>query len=130
MTECGRLPGPGMPVMSVGEFGALVRREGRKRSAMTTCITCWETAARHQVVSWAADPVGVMGREVGWARTWAPGVVRDDPAARLFETELRAIAELISRHADEFAGLVAGIAAAPSLGDRRREKRKASWLSS
>lgn len=126
LTECGKLPGPQMPVMTVTEFITKVKREGQQRSAKTTCMTCWSTAGRHHVVSWGADPVGVMHREVGWARTWTPGVVRDDPTARLFHTELIAIAELISRHREEFDGLVEGIAAAPSLGDRRRKNRRAS----
>jgi hypothetical protein len=124
LTECGKLPDPGMPLLTVPEFVAKVKREGQMRSSKTTCMTCWTTAARHHVVSWDADPVGVMAREVGWARAHAPGWARDDdPTALLFRNELLAIAELITRHQEEFAGLVEGIGDAPSLGDRRRGKR-------
>jgi len=122
LTECGKLPAGGMPVITVTAFIAKVKREGKQRSSMTTCMTCWSTAARHHVISWDTDPVGVMMREVGWARTFTPGVVRDDPTARLFLAELRAIADLIARHREEFDGLVDGITSAPSLDDRRRSK--------
>jgi len=126
LTECGKLPDAGMPVLTVTEFAAKVKREGKQRSALLTCMTCWSTAATRQGVSWGADPVGVMAREVGWARTLMPGVIRDDPTARLFRDELLAIAELISRHREEFDGLVAEIAVTPRLGDRRRQgKRRA-----
>lgn len=124
LTECGKLPGDGMPVMTITEFAAKVKRLGQQRASMSTCMTCWSTASRRQAVSWEADPVGVILREAGWARTWAPGVTRDDPTARRFHTELLAIAELISRHRDEFEGLVDGITAAPSLDDRRRDSRR------
>jgi len=123
LTECGKHPDGGMPVLSVPEFVAKVKREGKQRSAMTTCMTCWNTAVRHSVTSWGADPVGVMMREVSWARTFTPGTVRDDPVARLFRDELIAIAELVSRHREEFDGLVESIAVTPRLGDRRRQRR-------
>jgi hypothetical protein len=123
LTECGKLPADGMPVLTVPEFVAKVKRQGQQRASMSTCMTCWNTAQRHHT-SWDADPVAVISREAGWARTWSPGVIRDDPTARLFHTELLAIAELISRHRDEFDGLVDGIGAAPSLDDRRRDRRR------
>ena len=119
LTECGKFPGDGTPVMTVPEFAAKVKREGQQRAAYTMCMTCWSTAVRHRAVSWEADPVGVIAREVSWARYGIAGAIRDEPTARLFRDELLAIEELISRHREEFTGLVAGIAAAPSLGDRR-----------
>jgi hypothetical protein len=124
LTECGKLPDAPMPVLTVGEFIAKVKREGKQRSAMTTCMTCWHTASRHAVTSWEADPMGVLDREISWARAWR-GEIRDDPTARRFRDELLAIEELIARHRAEFDGLVTGIAAAPSLGDRRRKGGRA-----
>ena len=123
LTECGKHPDAAMPVLSVAEFVAKVKAQGKQRSAMTTCMTCWGTAVAHSVASWDANPVGVMAREVSWARPWR-GEVRDDPSARLFRYELIAIAELISRHPDEFAGIVAGLAEAPRLDDARRSRRR------
>lgn len=65
LTECG-LPSEGHPVMSREDFIAKVKREGRQRSAMTTCMTCWNTATQHP--SWQEDPVGCISREVQWNR--------------------------------------------------------------
>lgn len=123
LTECGKHPATGMPVMSVPEFVAMVKRLGKQRASLQVCITCWNTAVRHSVTSWEADPVGVIAREASWARTIWPGVVRDDPAARLFRDELIAIAELIARHREEFDGIVVGLAEAPRLADARRKRR-------
>jgi hypothetical protein len=126
LAECGKLPEPGMPVMTLAEFIAAVKRDGKQRTSLFTCMTCWTTADRHQGVSWEADPLGVIAREVGWARYAVTGAIRDEPTARLFHTEQLAIAELISRHREEFDGLVAEIAVTPRLGDRRRQgKRRA-----
>lgn len=124
LTECGKHPDAGMTVMSVIEFIAMVKKLGQQRASLQTCITCWTTACRHKVTSWGADPVGVVAREVSWARTMRPGVVRDDPSARLFRDELVAIAELIARHPEEFGNLLAGLAEAPRLADARRRKRR------
>lgn len=126
LTECGKHPDAAMPVLAVADFVAKVKREGKQRSAMTTCMTCWDTAVRHSVTSWEADPVGVMAREVSWARTYTPGAVRDDPAARLFRDELVAMAELVSRHPGEFAGNISGLAEAPRLADARRRRRRSA----
>ncbi len=118
LTECGKHPDAGMPVMTLDEFAAKLKREGQQRSAMTTCMTCWHTAVRYRSVSWAASPVAVIAREAAWGRDWN-GEIRDDPSARLFRDELIAITELISRHREEFDGLVESIAVTPRLGDRR-----------
>jgi hypothetical protein len=126
LTECGKEPAPGMPVLSLEEFAAKVKAQGQQRSALTTCMTCWATAARHQATTWAASPVAVIAREASWARTWQPGVVRDDPVARLFRDELLALAELVARHPAEFAGIVAGLAGASRLDDARRRRRRSA----
>jgi hypothetical protein len=125
LTECGKDPAPGMPAMSLEEFAAKVRAQGKQRSALTTCMTCWATAARHQATTWAASPVAVIAREASWAAAgyWLPGAVRDDPVARLFRDELLAVAELVSRHRAEFDGIVSGLAGAARLDDARRRRR-------
>jgi hypothetical protein len=126
LTECGLHPATGMPVLTVPGFVAMVKHLGQQRASLQVCMTCWHTAVRHNIVSWESDPVGVMAREVSWARTHLPGVVRDDPTARLFRDEMLAVAELITRHRDEFAELVAGLAEAPRLADRRRNRRRSA----
>jgi hypothetical protein len=112
--------------MSVAELAAMVKRLGKQRASLQVCMTCWNTAVRHQVTSWDADPVGVIAREVSWARHWHPGEIRDDPSARLFRDELAAIGELIARHREEFGQLIAGLAEAPRLADARRKRKSAS----
>jgi hypothetical protein len=126
LTECGRLPGPETPVLSLEDFVRKVKALGKTRTSMTTCITCWTTAARWQASRWETDPVGVMVREIDRARTVVPGQVRDNPAARLFRDELVALAELAARHHEEFAGLVAGVQAAPRLAEARQKRRRAA----
>jgi hypothetical protein len=131
LTECGKLPGGPAPVLTLHEFVAKVKRDGKQRTSLQTCMTCWSTAARYQAVSWEASPVDVIAREVNWSRASAwpigTGGVSDKPTARLFRDELLALAELVSRHREEFDGLVQGIADTPSLADRRRQgKRRAS----
>lgn len=92
-TECG-LPTARHPVITRDEFLAKVKTQGQRRSAMTTCMTCWDTAMRHP--SWQENAVGCIYREVA-------GHHRDGGQ---FERELKAIAALISRHADEFLELL------------------------
>lgn len=92
LTECG-LPSVGHPVITRERFIEKVKEQGKQRSAMTTCMTCWDTAMRHP--SWQQDPVLCISREVQWNR-------RDG----LFKRELRAIAALIVRHRDEFDELL------------------------
>jgi hypothetical protein len=123
LTECGKPPADGAPTLTHAEFAAQVKREGQRRASKSICMTCWDTADRHRGTSWEADPLGVLSREIGWARYFT-GHVRDDPAARRFHTEVLAIAELIDRHRDEFDGLVAGLGEATSLDDRRRQGRR------
>jgi hypothetical protein len=124
LTECGKTPGPGVPAMSLEQFAAKVKAQGKQRSALTTCMTCWETAGRHQATSWATSPVAVIAREASWARTWQPGVTRDDPVAQLFRDELLALAELVSRHREEFDAVIAGLGSAARLDDARRRRRR------
>lgn len=124
LTECGKLPGDGMPVLTKHELAARIKRDGQQRTSLQTCMTCWATASRRRAVSWEVSPVEVIAREASWAQTFNPGEVRPDPAAIRFRDELLAIAELVSRHREEFDGLVQGIAATPSLADRRRQGRR------
>jgi hypothetical protein len=127
LTECGILA-DGKPVLTREAFIAKVKAQGQKRSSMTTCMTCWSTAANHLGVSWETDPVGVMYRDTGRARHSAryaaagtadsapPGVVR-------VRDELLAIAELIARHRGEFGVILDGLGETVRLGDRRRKRR-------
>ena len=126
LTECGMLT-DGKPVLTRDEFAAKVRTQGQRRSAMTTCMTCWQTAASHRG-TWDTDPVAVMGREMVRARGWSPGAVRNDPAAVRVRDELLAIAELIGRHRDEFGTILDGLGETVQLGDLRGRRRSGRIL--
>jgi hypothetical protein len=128
LTECGLLA-DGKPVLTRDAFVAKVKAQGQKRSAMTTCMTCWSTAASHPAV-WDTDPVGVMYRDTGHARHAAryaaAGSADRAPAAVMrVRDEMLAIAELIGRHRDEFDAILGGLGETVRLGDRRRKIRRA-----
>ncbi|MEN6546607.1 MAG: hypothetical protein ABFE07_11230, partial [Armatimonadia bacterium] len=46
LTECG-LPSVEHPTISVEEFIAKVKRDGKQRASYSTCMTCWNTAKRY-----------------------------------------------------------------------------------
>jgi hypothetical protein len=126
LTECGILAG-GKPVLTREAFIAKVKAQGQKRSSMTTCMTCWSTAANHPG-TWETDPVGVMERDTGRARhsaRYAAAGVTDASgmAAVRVRDELLAIAELIARHRGEFGVILDGLGETVRLGDRRRKRR-------
>lgn len=108
-TECG-LPTAGHPVITRDEFIAKVKRLGQQRSAMSTCMTCWNTAQRWP--TWGQDPVAMMRRET---QMW-----KGDPRLR---DELVAIAALIEAHRDEFDGLLTGLGQTSRLDEARRARR-------
>ena len=118
LTECGKLPSPAMTVLSLEELTGRIRRLGKTRVAMTTCIICWNQAITGGA-SWADDPVKVISREAMWARFSARG----DPVARTFRLELYALAELARRHGGELAAILAGLDQAPLLDQARRQRR-------
>ena len=123
LTECGHLPDGDTPVLGREEFITRLKKWGQARTSLTTCMTCWQTASRHPS-TWETSPVTVMAREAGRAvaRDYPPAPVRDDPASRQIHLELLALAELVGRHREEFRGIVAGLEAAPSLDDARRNR--------
>lgn len=90
---------------------------GDYRTMMTTCVTCLRTARRWD--DWGADPCSAIGREVEWeTRFWATS-----KRGHRLRDELRAIALLIARHSEEFAGLVRGLANAVDLSTERTERK-------
>lgn len=127
LTECGHLPDDKAPVLGREEFAARLKKWGQARTSLTTCMTCWQAVDRHQLATWEASPVAVMYREAERARHrgWPAGASRDDPVSRQLHLELVALAELASRHREEFQGIVTGLEAAPSLAERRRQRRRA-----
>ncbi len=124
ITECG-LPLEGHPVITRDEFLAKVKSQGQQRSAMTTCMTCWQTARRHP--SWDENPVLSIIREA--RRFEYPAMAEKhgfEGGAKLasFRDELLAIAVLIEAHREEFDELVSGIGDTVQLDAARRAKRR------
>lgn len=107
-TECG-LDIEGRPVLTRDEFVAKVKTQGQQRSAMSTCMTCWNTAQRWP--SWDVDPAGCVARDTsGW---------RNSPE---FGEELRAIALLIEAHPDEFRATMDGLRSAVPIKALRQAR--------
>ena len=120
ITECG-LPVAGHPVITRDAFTAKIRAQGQQRAAITTCMTCWSSASRNR--PWSESPVESLAREAErhvWAsasRSWHPDTDR-------FRDELLAIAELISRHEDEFGAIVGSLGDTVRLDSARAQRRQ------
>jgi pterin-4a-carbinolamine dehydratase len=100
-------------VISRTEFVAKVQRLGPRRAALTTCLTCFETAQRWP--TWEVDPCRRIAREVRSADWKQDTQLRD---------ELTAMAELISRHRPEFDSILASLGETVRLADHRRKVRR------
>lgn len=111
LTECGKLADR-YPSITFDAFTTKVRGQGQTRAAMSTCMTCWNTATRYQ--PWAVDPVDALRRELHGMRT-------DTDALR---HELWAIAAIIDAHRDEFDGYLHGLQQTTDLTARRLAKRR------
>jgi hypothetical protein len=118
-TECGHNAAEfaAARLITRDQFVAKVNRQGKQRAAMSTCMTCWQTAQRHY--DWAHSPSSVLAREVNKATYWRVG--EDEP---LIDRELRAMAALIEAHRDEFDGYLAGLGETTSLAERRRMRSR------
>ena len=123
ITECGKRVA-GQPVITRDAFLAKVRSQGKQRSAMTTCMTCWNTAASHP--SWDENPVASLVREARqfeFAR-WEGTFGGESAKTVTFRDELLAIAALIDAHRDEFDDLLSGLRDTVRLDEKRRERRR------
>jgi hypothetical protein len=68
LTECGKRIIDVASCVTRDEVIAKVKKQGKQRAAMSTCMTCWQTTARHR--DWAASPCDVIARwleKVSWA---------------------------------------------------------------
>lgn len=97
LTECGRPAGNFDPryVLSRADAVARFRQQGHRRSFELFCMTCLDTVNRWP--TWEKDPARTLSRHLG-----GYGRGRDDR----IDDELRALAELVDRHRDEFDALL------------------------
>jgi hypothetical protein len=118
MTECG-LPFAGHPVITRDEFIAKIKRLGKQRTSMTTCMTCWSTADRWE--PWDQDPVACIQRETYGTRMFRTA---GHPEHDRFRDELVALAELVGRHRDEFDTILSSLGDTVRLDDARQQRRR------
>lgn len=110
-TECGRLPAEVKgSILTIEELVARYKNHGQQRTALTTCMICFDRARYN--ARWDQNPVGVLQRECQRSRD-----------SDLFLRELRALAALVAEHRDEFDGYVAGLAETTSLAAARAKRR-------
>jgi hypothetical protein len=119
LTECGRPLGDVKSVVSREVLAAKVAREGQRRAAFSTCMTCAQLVGRTS--SWAVRPAVVVDRWARGAWSWSHGSGEVGERQR---RELLAVGMLLEEHRAEFEDLVAGLGEAADLGQARRLARR------
>lgn len=125
MTECG-LVAASFPTIPRHEFVERWKQWGRQRTAIMTCVTCFQTAQHY--APWALDPLDGIERAMRGERHYRSygnlfETERTIPAPNTpLRLELRAMAILVERHKDEFEGLLTGLGNAIDLNERRLER--------
>lgn len=115
LTECG-LPLAEHAAITDAEFQERVKKLGRTRAAMVTCMTCWHTSDRYDYAQrpWRGSEIlTALEREIQWARQH-----KDAP----LHADLKAIEVLIGRHDEEFDELLEDQAKTVSLDSARKPK--------
>ncbi len=113
-TECGKSVAEFARVITWDEAIQMVKGLGRQRAAMFICMTCAETTHRwgHRdpagQLTFDENPTERLGREFGKRREQT-------------DRELRAMAELVQRHRQEFDDLLSGLVV--PIAELRRTKR-------
>lgn len=99
ITECG-YNAAAVPTITREQHKARVKELGSQRAAMLTCMTCAQAASRWG--TWDDNPRQALAREIDWEERWRREKSERDNG---LQDELKAIAELIQNHAEEFASL-------------------------
>lgn len=101
-TECGKPVSEFTSVITADAAIALVKKHGQARAAFLLCMTCVQTTSRHGFrdptgqCTFDGQPTERLSREFGKRREQT-------------DRELRAMAELVVRHRDEFDDLLSGL---------------------
>lgn len=117
-TECGKDIADVRLVISRDQLVAKVKDQGRRRAALSTCMTCLETATRWP--TWEQDPVQAIFRET-YSNYGGRQVYGGAPISQ-FRDELVALAELVERHRAEFDGILSSLGDTVRLADRRKRR--------
>lgn len=115
-TECGRAENDCRSVLSRQEMLDKLRRQGHRRAALSSCMTCLETASRNP--SWERQPSAVMMRVLG-NRYGYPRHGTDEN-----DRELVAIAMLIERHRGEWEEIKNAIRDVADFNAERSKRRR------
>ena len=102
ITECG-LNSTKCPTISRVAYFLRLKDMGRQRTALMTCVTCSDTAARWR--TWEEEPREAIMREAQWED---PRTARKERGNMLLD-ELIALAALVEVHREEFNDLVAKV---------------------
>lgn len=124
LTECGRPADTVASVITADELAARVRRDGKRRTAFTVCMTCADRAG--YATTWEEHPIGVLYRELHRVGAHRPTGAPPNPDFETTTAELRAIAALVAAHRDEFDAYLAGLRTTVSLTDRRARRHRRS----
>ena len=119
ITECG-YNAEKVPTITRAAYFARKKDLGQQRCAMTTCMTCADTATRW--ATWDDEPRQAMQREIEWEGHGSYGWGRNDKRGTRLRDELLAIAALIEAHRDEFEAHVTA-----TVERREWNERKAAY---
>ncbi len=115
LTECG-LDANQFPSLSLDQMVAKVKRQGKQRAAMSSCMSCWNAAERWRREDQTEDLLSLVDREISRVR-W-----NDVPARQRLVVELQGIVALIEAHRDEFDRYIADRAETTDLSEARARR--------
>ena len=119
-TECGRETSDVRQVITRDQLMAKLKEQGKRRAAMSTCMTCLDTATRWP--TWEQDPVQAIFRET-YSNYGGRQVYGGAPVTQ-FRDELIALAELVGRHPQEFEVILSGLRDTVRLADQRKRRAR------
>lgn len=123
-TYCGKDPSEFSRIVELEEARSRWKQIGQTRGRYEFCVTCIDTANRHQ--PWSTNPCAAVAWEYE-RYSWG----RDDDRLRTAKAELQAVALVLEAHREEFDLAFASLLATTSLSDLRTARRaRKQYLSS
>ena len=123
ITECG-YDASKVKTLTREEFAERVKKYGRQRTGLVTCMTCLQTAERRP--TWDEDPRLAVAREAEWEAPWWGANGTQELNGHRLKDELLALAALAAAHSDEFHSLLAGLNARRQWIERKSRGEKSS----